>query len=326
MPKNIVEVENLSKSFGHVEAVKNVSFHVPEGITFGFLGPNGAGKSTTIKILCTLLKPTRGRVILNGCDVVANPKAVRRSIGIVFQDPSLDENLTATENLFFHSVLFGVPRSVIRERIKQVLDLVELYDRKDSIVKTFSGGMKRRLEIARGLLHYPKVLFLDEPTIGLDPQTRAHIWDYIGLLQKRENITIFLTTHYMEEAENCSQIAVIDNGEIVAEGTPEKLKRELGSEFLEIKAIDNEAAFILLKEQFGDKVILDRDRIILGISEGEKALYKIGSVLQGNIISVLVHKPTLNDVFLNLTGRNIRDENLTSGREIMIQKRRARRR
>ncbi|ADG82794.1 daunorubicin resistance ABC transporter ATPase subunit [Thermincola ferriacetica] len=326
MPKNIVEVENLSKSFGHVEAVKNVSFHVPEGITFGFLGPNGAGKSTTIKILCTLLKPTRGRVILNGCDVVANPKAVRRSIGIVFQDPSLDENLTATENLFFHAVLFGVPRSVIRERIKQVLDLVELYDRKDSIVKTFSGGMKRRLEIARGLLHYPKVLFLDEPTIGLDPQTRAHIWDYIGLLQKRENITIFLTTHYMEEAENCSQIAVIDNGEIVAEGTPEKLKREFGSEFLEIKAIDNEAAFILLKEQFGDKVILDRDRIILGISEGEKALYKIGAVLQGNIISVLVHKPTLNDVFLNLTGRNIRDENLTSGREIMIQKRRARRR
>ena len=237
---NIIEVVNLSKNFktkkGFITAVKDVSFNVKRGELFGFLGPNGAGKTTTINILCTLLAPTSGRAALNSYDIVSNPNEVRQSIGLVFQDPSLDERLTARENLEFHAMLYNVSKSLRNDRIKYVLKMVELYERKDDMVNTFSGGMKRRLEIARGLLHYPKVLFLDEPTLGLDPQTRSHIWEYIHQLRKKEDITIFLTTHYMAEAENCDRVAIIDYGEIIAIDSPDNLKKQIGGDVVSLVA------------------------------------------------------------------------------------------
>ncbi|HUY69416.1 MAG TPA: ATP-binding cassette domain-containing protein [Candidatus Tyrphobacter sp.] len=230
----IIEVEGVSKTFGRIGAVKNVSFVVQAGEIFAFLGPNGAGKSTTIKMLTTLLEPSSGQILLDGKDVWLKSGEVRRLFGIVFQDPSLDDKLTAYENLKFHGVLYGLPKKTLKDRIAELLNFVELWDRRNDLVEDFSGGMKRRLEIARGLLHHPKILFLDEPTIGLDPQTRHHIWDYITKLNKSEGITIFFTTHYMEEAEAIAQkVAVIDHGEIVAQGTPESLKKETGAGSLE---------------------------------------------------------------------------------------------
>ena len=230
----IIEVKNLTKKFGDFVAVKDVSFEVEKGNIFAFLGPNGAGKSTTIKMLTTLLTPTSGTLFIDGKDVKKNPREVRRSFGIVFQDPSLDDELTAYENMEIHAVLYGIKKDVRRERIQKLLEFVELWDRKKSLVKEFSGGMKRRLEIARGLLHHPKVLFLDEPTIGLDPQTRNHMWKYLSELNKSEGVTVFFTTHYMEEAERISNhIAVIDHGSIIAKGTVEELKTQTGTKSLE---------------------------------------------------------------------------------------------
>ncbi len=230
----IIEVKNLIKKFGDFTAVKDISFSVEKGEIFAFLGPNGAGKSTTIKMLTTLLTPTSGSLILNNFDVLKNPNDVRHSFGIVFQDPSLDDELTAYENMQIHGVLYKVEKKILTERIKQLLEFVELWDRKDSFVKEFSGGMKRRLEIARGLLHHPKVLFLDEPTLGLDPQTRNHMWQYLKDLNKSEGITVFFTTHYMEEAEKiANRIAVIDHGEIVASGTVTELKEKTQTNSLE---------------------------------------------------------------------------------------------
>jgi ABC-2 type transport system ATP-binding protein len=221
-----IKVKGLSKHFDSVMAVDAISFEVGQGEVFGFLGPNGAGKTTTINILCTLLIPTSGEAIVNGFNVTAFPNEVRKSIGIIFQDPSLDERLTAYENLNFHGMIYHLSSKIRKERIKEVLDMVGLYSRKDHIVRTFSGGMKRRLEIARGLMHSPKILFLDEPTTGLDPQTRRHIWDYIVNLSQREKITVFLTTHYMDEAEICRRVGIIDHGKIVGLDTPEALKHK----------------------------------------------------------------------------------------------------
>lgn len=232
--ENIIEVKNLVKKFGDLTAVDNISFHVAKGEIFAFLGPNGAGKSTTIKMLTTLLHPTSGSISLAGHSVSDAAEEVRRSFGIVFQDPSLDDELTARENMEFHGVLYGIPTKLRKERIQQLLNFVELWDRKDGLVKEFSGGMKRRLEIARGLLHHPKVLFLDEPTLGLDPQTRNHMWSYLQELNKNENITVFFTTHYMEEAAKIAQrIAIIDHGKIISSGTTEDLKKETGTASLE---------------------------------------------------------------------------------------------
>ncbi len=231
---NIIEVKNLVKKFGDFTAVDDISFNVAKGEIFAFLGPNGAGKSTTIKMLTTLLHPTSGSITLNGADPTKDSNAVRKSFGIVFQDPSLDDELTAEENMEFHGVLYGVPKKLRRERIEQLLKFVELWDRKDNLVKEFSGGMKRRLEIARGLLHHPKVLFLDEPTLGLDPQTRNHMWSYLQELNKTEGITIFFTTHYMEEADRIARrIAIIDHGHIVASGTSQELKEQTKKASLE---------------------------------------------------------------------------------------------
>ena len=232
--ENIIIVKNLTKKFGNFTAVDNVSFDVREGTIFAFLGPNGAGKTTTIKILTTLLNPTSGELKINGHDPVKEEHETRSSFGIVFQDPSLDEELTAYENMKLHSVLYGVPKAIREKRIEEMLKFVELWDRKNSFVKHFSGGMKRRLEIARGLLHHPKILFLDEPTLGLDPQTRNHIWNYLQDLNKKENITIFFTTHYIEEAEKVAKdVAIIDNGIIVAQGTPDELKQKTKTSMLE---------------------------------------------------------------------------------------------
>lgn len=230
----MIQVKNLTKKFGEITAVDYISFQIKDGEIFAFLGPNGAGKSTTIKMLTTLLHPTGGSMTLNGHDPVRNPDQVRRSFGIVFQDPSLDDDLTAWENMEFHGVLYDVPKKLRRERIEQLLKFVELWDRKNNLVKEFSGGMKRRLEIARGLLHHPKIIFLDEPTLGLDPQTRNHMWTYLKELNKTEGTTIFFTTHYMEEAERIAQrIAVIDHGKIVAIGTSEELKKQTATTSLE---------------------------------------------------------------------------------------------
>lgn len=233
-PKYSIEVKNLTKKFGDFTAVDNISFNVEKGEIFAFLGPNGAGKSTTIKMLTTLLNPTSGHMEVNGFDPVQEQNEVRKSFGIVFQDPSLDDELTAYENIEFHGVLYKVPKALREKRIKELLEFVHLTDRKDHLVKTFSGGMKRRLEIARGLLHHPKIFFLDEPTLGLDPQTRNQMWQYIQDLNKSEGITIFFTTHYMEEAERVAQrIAVIDNGKIVAQGTASQLKKDTKTNTLE---------------------------------------------------------------------------------------------
>ena len=252
-----IEVEHLTKKFGDFEAVKDVSFSVDRGGIFAFLGPNGAGKSTTIKMLTTLLRPSAGSIRIEGYDPTADPDAVRHAFGIVFQDPSLDEDLTAYENLEFHGVLYGVPKDVRHARIDELLALVDLSDRKGDFVRDFSGGMKRRLEIARGLLHLPKIIFLDEPTLGLDPQTRNHLWGYVQKLNREQGITIFFTTHYMEEADKVARtIAVIDHGRIVAQGSGAELKAQTKTESLE-------AAFLALtgseiREEAGDH--LDRLR------------------------------------------------------------------
>jgi ABC-2 type transport system ATP-binding protein len=253
---NIVIVKNLVKKFGNFTAVDGASFTVERGKIFGFLGPNGAGKTTIIRILTTLLKRTSGEVLIDGKDPQINPNDVRCSFGIVFQDASLDDELTARENMEFHGVLFSVPKKIRQERIEQLLKYVELWDRKDDLVKNFSGGMKRRLEIARGILHHPKIFFLDEPTLGLDPQTRNHIWSYIKNLNKQEGITVFFTTHYMEEASRVAdQIAIIDHGKIIQQGTPEELKTITKSDSLE------DAFLALTGKTLRDEDASDNDRL-----------------------------------------------------------------
>jgi ABC-2 type transport system ATP-binding protein len=232
--ENIIEVTNLVKKFKNFTAVDNVSFAVKKGEIFAFLGPNGAGKSTTIKMLTTLLDPTGGDILINNINPKNNKDGVRKSFGIVFQDPSLDDDLTALENMQLHSVLYSVPKDIRKKRIQELLEFVELWDRKSDLVKIFSGGMKRRLEIARGLLHHPKILFLDEPTLGLDPQTRNHMWQYVQNLNKEEKMTVFFTTHYMEEAEKIAQrIAIIDHGKIIAMDTADNLKKQTNTKSLE---------------------------------------------------------------------------------------------
>jgi ABC-2 type transport system ATP-binding protein len=254
----IIEVKDLTKRFNGFVAVNRISFRVANGEIFAFLGPNGAGKTTTIKMLTTLLKPTSGEIRINGFSPLSEPFAVRSSFGIVFQDPSLDDELTAIENMEFHAVLYNMPRVLRRDRIERLLRLVDLWERRDMLVKKFSGGMKRRLEIARGLLHTPRILFLDEPTLGLDPQTRNLIWTHILELNKKEGVTIFLTTHYLEEAEKvASQIAIIDQGKIVAQGTIEELREKTGKQNLEEAYLDITGSTVRAEESTN----LDRMRI-----------------------------------------------------------------
>jgi ABC-2 type transport system ATP-binding protein len=307
-----VIVDDLRKSFADLVAVDGVTFDVAAGESFGFLGPNGAGKSTTINILCTLLRPTGGSASVAGFDVASRPADVRRHIGLVFQDPTLDEYLTAEENLRFHAELYGVPRETTEDRLRDVLEMVELWERRKGIVATFSGGMRRRLEIARGLLHSPRVLFLDEPTVGLDPQTRAHIWSYIEELRKREEITIFLTTHYMDEAEHCDRIAIIDHGTIVAIDTPEALKASVGEDRMELRTADDEVAMRELREFFGLEPTTAEGAIRVYVANGDRFIPRLFAELTVPIVSVSVTQPTLDDVFMSYTGRTIRDAEATA--------------
>jgi ABC-2 type transport system ATP-binding protein len=302
-----IEVEDLVKSYGNVDAVQGVSFSVPPGEVFGFLGPNGAGKSTTINVLCTLVEPTSGAARVNGYDVVTQRDLVRRNLGLVFQDPTLDVRMTAAQNLWMHAELYGIDPGVIPARMDQMLEMVDLSDRRDQPVLTFSGGMKRRLEIARGLLHSPRVLFLDEPTIGLDPQTRSSIWRYIRTLQETEGTTIFMTTHYMDEAEFCDRIAIIDRGEIVVLDTPQALKASVGADRVVLGTADDDAALAALRDRFGIEAAVAEGAVTFHVENGEKFVPRLFAELDVAITSVAVSRPTLDDVFMRYTGSTIRD-------------------
>ena len=297
------------KRYGELEAVKGIDLDVSDGEVFGFLGPNGAGKSTTISILCTLLKPTAGEVEVAGLDVMRHPDAVRHRLGLIFQDPSLDDQLTARENLEFHGFIYGLPARVRKERIGEVLAMVGLEDRAESQVRTFSGGMKRRLEIARGVMHHPEVLFLDEPTLGLDPQTRNHIWEYLHDLRKREGITLFMTTHYMDEAEFCDRIAIIDQGSIVALGTPDELKAKVGGDVITISADDPEALASEIDRAFGVATSFQGGNLRMEVADSSTFMPRLVRELSAPVKSLTLSRPSLDDVFLKLTGHAIRDEN-----------------
>jgi ABC-2 type transport system ATP-binding protein len=302
-----ISVTDLAKQYGEVRAVRGINFEVAMGEVFGFLGPNGAGKSTTINMLCTLAKPTAGSARVAGHDVVTERDDVRRHIGLVFQDPTLDSYLTAAQNLQLHAELYGVESSLVRPRMQQVMEMVGLWERRDGTVGTFSGGMRRRLEIARGLMHSPRVLFLDEPTIGLDPQTRRSIWSYIHQLQEREEITIFMTTHYMDEAEWCDRIAIMDHGDIVALDTPEALKATVGHDRVTIQTDDNDAAIEALHRQFGLDAQVSEGAVVFGVPGGEAFVPRLFERFEQPIRAVSVSRPTLDDVFMSYTGTTIRD-------------------
>jgi ABC-2 type transport system ATP-binding protein len=303
----MIDIQQLGRRFGSIDAVQGVSFQVAEGEVFGFLGPNGAGKTTTINMLCTLLRPTSGAATVNGFDVVRQRSDVRRSIGLVFQQPTLDETLTAEQNLRFHAYAYGVPGEVREARIRALLTMVELWDRRGSKVRTFSGGMKRRLEIARGLLHQPRVLFLDEPTLGLDPQTRRRIWEYLAELQARDRLTIFLTTHYMDEAEQADRIAVIDHGRIVAIDTPAQLKGNVGGDLITIATADGSAAADELRGRYGVSPVVEDGTVSFQVPGGEAFLPDFVRSFGQPMEAIGLRRPTLDDVFMHLTGREIRD-------------------
>ncbi len=302
-----IAVRGLIKRYGEVEAVRGVEFEVATGEVFGFLGPNGAGKTTTINMLCTLAKPTGGTATVAGHDVVRERDEVRRNIGLVFQDPTLDGYLTAAQNLRLHAELYGVQSKLVPDRMKQVLEMVGLWERRDSPVRNFSGGMRRRLEIARGFLHSPRVLFLDEPTIGLDPQTRRSIWTYIRELKEAEDITIFLTTHYMDEAEWCDRIAIMDHGQIVALDSPEALKEGVGADTVRIHTGDDEAAIAALADRFGLEAVVSEGAVTFRVHAGEEFVPRLFAELGVPIRAVSVSRPTLDDVFMSFTGTSIRD-------------------
>jgi len=309
---SIIKVENLSKKFGAITAINDVSIEVEEGTIFGFLGPNGAGKSTTINILCTLLSPTSGKATIAGYDCIQDSSMVRKAIGIVFQDPTLDKELTAYENLMLHAYLYNVKRSEMKDRINDALSFVDLYERRDDVVKKFSGGMKRRLEVARGLIHRPRILFLDEPTLGLDPQSRANLWDFITELPKKHNVTVFMTTHYMDEAEVCDKISIIDSGSIIATGTPDELKKTVGGDVIYIKTSDNEKAKIEIEKLFDLDVSEENDELFLTTLKGDSCIPEIIKTIGETVLSVRLQRPTLNDVFIKMTGKQIRDEEVSS--------------
>ncbi|HMK49598.1 MAG TPA: ATP-binding cassette domain-containing protein [Thermodesulfovibrionales bacterium] len=312
MNNTIIQVDHLVKRYGPVTAVDDISLAVEEGTIFGFLGPNGAGKTTTINILCTLLKPSSGTAAIAGHNCVTEPSEVRKSIGIVFQDTTLDKDLTAYENLLFHAYLYNVPKREMKGRIEETLFFVDLYDRRNDLVRKFSGGMKRRLEVARGLIHRPRVLFLDEPTLGLDPQSRSNLWEFITELPKQHKVTIFMTTHYMEEAEVCDRIAIIDHGKIISSGTPDQLKKIIGGDVVSLTTTDNVAA----RQEMRSLLNLEADEqggeLYLTCNRGETCVPELIRSLGDKVLSVRIQRPTLNDVFLQLTGRTIRDEESTS--------------
>jgi len=324
-----IKVENLTKKFNDFTAVDSISFTVEKGEIFGLLGPNGAGKTTTINVLSTMLEKTSGHAELAGFDVSRHKDDVRRSIGVVFQDPALESKLTGRENLEFHSMMYGIPKKEREERIAEVLELVELTDKADTLVEKYSGGMKRRLEIARGLIHRPKVLFLDEPTLGLDAQTRRHIWEYVKKLNQDIGTTIILTTHYMEEADFlCHRVAIIDHGKIAALDTPEKLKEVLGGDVISLQVSGDTTGFLKKVGEFQwVKSIKPHDGFVdLSVENGEKRIAEIVCLAPQYsvaVTSVNLHHPSLEDVFLNFTGKTIREqEGDILGRQRMMMRHR----
>jgi len=310
---NAIDIIGLSKHFDDLKAVDRISFSINKGEIFGLLGPNGAGKTTTIKMLATVLRPTNGNAKVWGYDIQESPDDVRRAIGIVFQDPAIDDYLTGEENLDFHARMYGMKKEIRKKRIKTVLKLVNLLDKADILVKEYSGGMKRRLEIARGLMHYPKVLFLDEPTLGLDAQTRRAIWEYIKKLNNEEKITIILTTHYMEEADYlCDRVAIIDKGKILTIDTPDNLKETIGGDIISLKVSNPKKLEKIYRKQTFVKNIKMHDGFInLYVENAEKKIPRIIEMANKTgveVESANIHKPTLEDVFLHYTGRKIREE------------------
>jgi ABC-2 type transport system ATP-binding protein len=303
----IIEVERLVKKYGALTAVDGISFEVQEGTIFGFLGPNGAGKTTTINVLCTLLAPTSGRASIAGFDCLREPSRVRENIGIVFQDTTLDKDLTAYENLSFHAYLYGVRRRDIRPRVEEALRFVDLEDRRDDLVKKFSGGMKRRLEVARGLIHRPRVLFLDEPTLGLDPQSRNNLWESITRLPREHGVTVFMTTHYMDEAEVCDQIAIIDGGKIIAGGSPAELKATVGGDVIQLTTDDDEGALATLRRDLGIEAEIKDGSLYITACMDDTCVPGIIRALGESVRSIRIERPSLNDVFLRMTGKAIRD-------------------
>jgi ABC-2 type transport system ATP-binding protein len=301
-----IRTSGLRKRYGTTDAVAGLDLTVPSGTVFGFLGPNGAGKSTTIGMLCTLLRPTAGTAEVAGHDVLREPDAVRRRIGLVFQESTVDVDLTAAENLRFHAELFGIPRRAARSAIAELLALVDLTDRADAEVRTFSGGMRRRLEIARGLLHAPRVLFLDEPTTGLDPQTRIAIWAHLHRLRERD-ITVFLTTHHLDEAENCARLAIVDGGKLVVAGTPAELKATIGADLVVVRTGDDHETVRILRDRFGLAATETPDGVHLRVPDGASFVPRLCAEIGLPVRSVTVTPPTLDDVFLHYTGRTIRE-------------------
>jgi len=315
--KVAIETRDLTKKYGDLIAVDKLNLTIDHGEVFGLLGPNGAGKTTIISMLCTIINPSSGSATVNGFDILKQSANVRRSIGIVFQDPSIDDRLTGRENLRLHACLYDMPTELAKKRIAEVLKLVELEDRADSAMRTYSGGMRRRLELARGLLHHPKVLFLDEPTLGLDPQTREHLWAYIENLARITEITIILTTHYMEEADRlCRRVAIIDHGKIKVIDSPTNLKAALKGDVITITTAQPEKLTTRLTElRLTSNIDSSRGSIRLTVSNAEKLiprLIKIAAEIGVEVGSVSIHHPTLNDVFLHYTGREIRAEEAES--------------
>jgi len=308
MSQPVISVRDLVKTYGKVEAVRGIDLEVGAGEIFGFLGPNGAGKSTTISILCTLIRPTSGVAEVAGIDVLRDPSSVRARIGLVFQDPSLDGQLTGRENLEFHAFIYSVPTADRDRRIDEMLALLQLTDRASSLVRTYSGGMKRRLEIARGMLHQPQVLFLDEPTLGLDPQTRQSIWTHLNQLRDTKGITIFMTTHYMDEAEFCDRIAIIDRGKIVALGTPDELKAMVGGDVVTITSSRPDEAAAEIESVLGVAPIRDNGSLRMEVPDAKVFVPRLVRELSAPVDTVTLRRPSLDDVFLKLTGRAIRDE------------------
>ena len=307
----IIRVKNLHKNYKKTEAVKGISFSVKKGEIFGFLGPNGAGKTTTINVLCTLLKQSSGEAYLDNLEISKNQSEIRKRIGLVFQDTTLDDYLTAEENIKFHGYAYNMPKNLIIQRTENLLKMMDLWDRRKENVRSYSGGMKRRLEIARGLLHLPKVLFLDEPTLGLDTQTRRKIWEHINEIRLKDKITIFMTTHYMDEAENCNRIAIIDHGKIIALNTPEGLKVDLGGDTIQITAENIPEAKKEIQSLKLSPTIRDNN-ISFQVQNGGEFLPNFVQNFKQKIHSVELRRPTLDDVFISLTGKAIREQNQNS--------------
>jgi daunorubicin resistance ABC transporter ATP-binding subunit len=304
---SIIETRQLTKKYDKLIAVDNLNLNIEEGEIFGLLGPNGAGKTTTLMMLTTLIKPSSGRGVVNGYDIVMQPDKVRKSIGIVFQDPSSDDILTGYENLKLHGMLYSMPAALREEKIREVLKLVDLTERQHDLVRKYSGGMRRRLELARGLMHQPKIIFLDEPTLGLDPQTRETIWGYIENLSRIEKVTIIITTHYMEEADRlCSRLAIIDTGKIVALDSPSNLKKTIGGDIVTLK-ISSPDIESIKKLDFIKEIEISENIVFLTVTNANENLPLILRTI-GTVESVEVHSPTLNDVFLNFTGRIMRED------------------